>query len=85
MAGRNYGTMFQGYYYDESKTHIHFNVWVDNGPSFIGVAYHSKGQLVEQLVNDKYDKKSIKVDRVDTRNHSVTRVLGADGVREMVR
>lgn len=74
MAGRNYGTMSQGYYYDESMTHIHYNVWVENGPSFIGVAYHSKGQLVEQLVKDNYDKSRIKVDRWDTKNSSINTV-----------
>jgi hypothetical protein len=71
MAGRNYGTMSQGYYYDESKTDISYNIHVDNGPSFIGVAYHSKGQLITQLVKDNYDKSRIKMQRWDTKNAGI--------------
>lgn len=72
MRGKNYGTMFNGYYYDESKTHIYLNIWVKDGPSFVGVAYHSKKFLVDQLLNDCYDKSRIRVERVDTKNRSVS-------------
>jgi len=42
--GRNYGTMYQGYYYDEAKKRGYV---VEVGSLyFSNVAYHSKGQLI---------------------------------------
>jgi hypothetical protein len=64
MAERNYGTMFMGYYYDESWTSIGYDVWVEDRISFHNVAYHSKRQLIVQLTRDGYDKNEIKVRRV---------------------
>ena len=48
MAARNYGTMNQGYYYDEAKN-IGYNVSVGR-LYFSNVAYHSKGQLIDNLL-----------------------------------
>lgn len=64
MAGRNFGTMFMGYYYDESRTNIGYNIWVEGECpiSFHNVAYHSKGQLIKQLIQSGY-----KVDEIQTR------------------
>lgn len=66
MAGRNFGTMFMGYYYDESKTNIGYNVVVegDGGISFHNVAYHSKGQLIKRLIHNGYKAEDIKSIRV---------------------
>lgn len=63
MAGRNYGTMSNGYYYDMGKN-IGYNVRVST-LVFHEVAYHSKGQLIDQLVNDGYKRKDVKVERVE--------------------
>jgi hypothetical protein len=65
MAGRNYGTMFMGYHYDESKTNIGYDIWVEGGVAIHNVAYHSKGQLIEQLVHSGYKKEDIKTRRVN--------------------
>lgn len=65
MAGKNYGTMFMGYYFDESKTNIGYTVYVEGGICFTNVAYHSKGQLKKQLIADGYKKDSIKEQRYD--------------------
>ena len=62
MAGRNYGTMNQGYHYDEGKQ-IGYHVTAGN-LFFQTVAYHSKGQLIDQLVNDGYKREYIKVQRI---------------------
>lgn len=64
MAGRNYGTMFMGFHYDEGKTKIGYNVWVEGGIAIHNVAYHSKGQLIKQMVHCGYKKADIKVQRV---------------------
>ena len=66
MAGRNYGTMFMGYHYDESRTNIGYTVWTNDmsGICFTNVAYHSKGQLIQQLVHSGYGKADIKVQRI---------------------
>lgn len=64
MAGKNFGTMFMGYYYDESKTNIGYTVWVEDGICFTNVAYHSKGQLIQQLVKDGYKKADIQQQRI---------------------
>lgn len=61
MAGKNYGTMNQGYYYDEGKK-VGYDVEVGN-LIFHNVAHHSKGQLIAQLVHDGYKKEEIKVTR----------------------
>lgn len=61
MRGRNYGTMNQGYYYDEGKK-VGYDVEVGN-LFFSNVAYHSKGQLIDQLVSDGYKKEDIEVTR----------------------
>lgn len=74
MAGKNYGTMFMGYYYDESKTHISYNIQAEGGPSFHGVAHHSKGQLINQLVNDGYSKSEISMQRWDTNKASIQEI-----------
>jgi hypothetical protein len=59
-------TMFMGYYYEESWTNIGYNIWVegDNPISFHNVTYHSKRQLIMQLVRDGYDKSEIQTRRV---------------------
>lgn len=64
MAGRNYGTMFMGYYYDESITKIGYNIFVEGGITFHNVAYHSKGWLISQLVHSGYKKEEINVERI---------------------
>jgi hypothetical protein len=64
MAGKNFGTMFMGYNYDESRTNIGYNIWVENGIAMHNVAYHSKGQLIKQLIQSGYTKESIKSRRV---------------------
>jgi hypothetical protein len=69
MAGKNFGTMFMGYNYDESRTNIGYDLWVENGIAMNGiamhnVAYHSKGQLIKQLIQSGYTKESIKSRRV---------------------
>jgi len=63
MAGRNYGTMNQGYYYDEGKR-VGYTITVGK-LHFLSVAYHSKGQLIDQLVHDGYKKEDIKSVRID--------------------
>ena len=63
MAARNFGTMTGGYYYDEGKK-VSYDITV--GSLYFGqVAYHSKGQLIEQLVRDGYKKEDIKEHRVE--------------------
>ena len=64
MAGRNYGTMNMGYYYDEGKK-VGYNISVGN-QYFSNVAYYSKGQLIDQLVNDGYKREDIQEDRVES-------------------
>jgi hypothetical protein len=64
MAGRNYGTMFMGYYYDESHTDIGYDIFIPGGFAFHNVAYHSKRQLIVQLTRDGYDKEEIQTRRV---------------------
>lgn len=64
MAGTNYGTMFMGFHYDRSRTNIGYNVYVENDIYFDHVAYHSKGQLIRQLVHCGYKKEDIIVERV---------------------
>ena len=64
MAGKNYGTMFMGYYYDESRTSIGYDVWIEDGVAFHNVAYHSRKFLINQLINDGYSKDKIKNRRV---------------------
>jgi hypothetical protein len=66
MGARNYGTMYMGYYYDESRTDIGYDIWVDGdgGIGIHNVAYHSKGQLIKQLIQSGYSKESIKSRRV---------------------
>jgi len=64
MAGKNYGTMFMGYYYDESWTDIGYDVYIEGGIAFHNVAYHSKRQLISQLTRDGYDKEEIQTRRV---------------------
>jgi len=59
MAGRNYGTMSQGYYYDEAKK-IGYNISV-KGLYFGNVAYHSKKQLIDQLIHNRYNKEDIEI------------------------
>lgn len=61
MAGRNYGTMNMGYYYDEAKKQG-YNLSVGR-LYFSNVAYHSKGQLINQLVHDGYKKDEINVEK----------------------
>jgi len=74
MAGRNYGTMSQGYHYDASMTNICYKLEVKDGPYFVDVAYHSKGQLIEQLVADGYKKEDMKLLRWDTNKASLQEV-----------
>jgi hypothetical protein len=64
MAERNYGTMYMGYRYDESKTNIGYDIWVKEGIGIHNVAYHSKSQLIKQLIESGYDKVSIQSRRV---------------------
>jgi hypothetical protein len=64
MAERNYGTMYMGYRYDESKTNIGYDIWVEEGIGIHNVAYHSKGQLIKQLIESGHDKVSIQSRRV---------------------
>ena len=64
MAGRNFGTMFMGYYYDESKTDIGYNIFVEGKIAFHNVAYHSKGQLIKRLIHNGYKKALIQSIRV---------------------
>jgi len=63
MAGRNYGTMSQGYYYDEGKK-VGYDISVGN-QYFSNVAYHSKGQLKDQLVADGYKLEDIEENRFE--------------------
>jgi hypothetical protein len=63
MAGRYYGTMFMGYYYDESKTKIGYKIFVEDGITFHNVAYHSRAWLINQLVHSGYKKEEIIVER----------------------
>ena len=62
MAGKNYGTMSFGYYYDMAKK-IGYDINV-KGLYFSNVAYHSKGQLINQLLNSGYTMDNIEVKRV---------------------
>ncbi len=64
MAGRNYGTMFMGFHYDESRTNIGYTIWVEDGIHIHNVAYHSKGQLIKQMVHCGYKESEINVERV---------------------
>lgn len=64
MGARNYGTMFMGFHYDESRTSIGYDIWVEDVVGIHNVAYHSKGQLIEQMVQCGYKKEDIKVQRV---------------------
>lgn len=64
MSARNYGTMYMGYHYDESRTNIGYDLWVEGVIGIHNVAYHSKGQLVKQLIESGYDKVSIQSRRV---------------------
>lgn len=57
-------TMFMGYYYEESRTNIGYDIWVEDGIAIHNVAYHSKRQLITQLVRDGYNKNEIKTRRV---------------------
>tara|TARA_R110000744_G_scaffold211280_1_gene330398 strand:- start:4152 stop:4376 length:225 start_codon:yes stop_codon:yes gene_type:complete len=62
--GRNYTVMNQGYYYDEGKN-IGYTITVKGCYRlyFSNVAYHSKGQLINQLINDGYKKENIESSR----------------------
>lgn len=62
MVGRNYGTMNHGYYYDEG-VNIGYTITVGR-LHFLSVAYHSKGQLINQLVSDGYKKEDIQSVRI---------------------
>ena len=62
MAGRNFGTMSFGYYYDEAK-HQGYSVTTENGLYFGNVAYHSKGQLVDALVYCGHRRNKIIIER----------------------
>jgi hypothetical protein len=64
MGARNYGTMFMGYHYDESRTNIGYDIWVEGGIGIHNVAYHSKGQLIKQLIQSGHKKESIQINRV---------------------
>lgn len=64
MAAKNFGTMYMGYYYDESRTDIGYNIFIEGAIGIHNVAYHSKGQLIKQLIKDGYKKESIKTTRV---------------------
>ena len=66
MAGRNYGTMFMGYYYDESRTKIGYDIWVEGEHpiAFHNEAYHSKGQLIKRLIHSGYKADEIQTRRV---------------------
>ena len=57
-------TMFMGYYYEESWTNIGYDIWVEGGIHIHNVAYHSKRQLITQLVRSGYDKNEIQTRRV---------------------
>jgi hypothetical protein len=57
-------TMFMGYYYEESWTNIGYDIWVEGGIAIHNVAYHSKRQLIIQLVRDGFDKSEIQTRRV---------------------
>ena len=61
MATRNYGTYNIGYYYEEAKKKG-YDVSVGR-VHFSNVAYHSKGQLIQQLVRDGYKKSDILVEK----------------------
>lgn len=64
MSAKNFGTMYMGYYYDESRTDIGYNVYIEDVIGIHNVAYHSKGQLIKQLIKDGHKKESIKTTRV---------------------
>jgi len=66
MAARNYGTMSQGYYYDEGKR-VGYTITAGS-LCFVSVAYHSKGQLIDQLVNDGHKKEDIESLRIEWRD-----------------
>ena len=66
MAGRNYGTMSQGYYYDEGKK-IGYTITVGR-LCFVSVAYHSKTQLKNQLIHDGYKAEDIEELRIEWRD-----------------
>jgi len=61
MATRNYGTYNMGYYYDEAKKRG-YDVSVCR-LHLSNVAYHSKGQLILQLIRDGYKKSDIIVEK----------------------
>jgi hypothetical protein len=62
MAGKNYGTMNNGYHYDEAKV-SGYNIEIGN-LYFSNVAYHSKKQLKLQLIHWGYKLKDI----IETKN-----------------
>lgn len=64
MAGRHYGTMFMGYYYDESRTKIGYTISVEGNITFHNVAYHSRAWLISQLVHNGYKIEEINVERI---------------------
>lgn len=64
MRGTNYGTMFMGFHYDESRTNIGYDIWVEGGIAIHNVAYHSKGQLIKQMLHCGYKKEDIQTRRV---------------------
>ena len=66
MAARNYGTMSQGYYYDEGKK-VGYTISVGS-LCFTSVAYHSKTQLKDQLVADGYKLEDIQETRIEWRD-----------------
>ena len=63
MQGRNYRNMYQGYYYDQGKA-VGYDVDIGR-LLFVNVAYYSKGQLIDQLVRDGYNRDEIKVTRIE--------------------
>jgi len=53
-----------GFHYDESKTNIGYDIWVEGGIAIHNVAYHSKGQLIKQMLHCGYKKEDIQTRRV---------------------
>jgi hypothetical protein len=64
MKAKNFGTMYMGYYYDESRTDIGYNIFIEDVIGIHNVAYHSKGQLIKQLIQSGHKKESIQISRV---------------------
>jgi hypothetical protein len=56
--------MFMGFHYDESRTKIGYTIWVEGGICMTNVAYHSKGQLIKQMLHCGYKEADIKVQRI---------------------